>query len=408
MDALIMSFATDTNGQNARFGKAAERWGNDPDVMKALALGNQDPAGVVARFQLAAASTDSLRIRSVHRVETYMQFPGDIAWSRENEPLIRQLVDEADVIHLNNSYRPIQRYRVRKPMLLHHHGSLFRNNPAHMLQVAKGYRMTQAVSTLDLTRFAPDVLNWLPTAYDIDWLQDFAAQRRKGARRDPNRVRIVHCPTNREFKATQTLIAAVEEVRQGGTPIDLIIVEGKPWMESLVMKASADIVFDQLAWGYGCNGVEAMGMGVPLVSGADEWTLARMRKEWRTLPFLTATESTLASVLRSLVASPAKREEWGQRGLRHVRKYHDEKPALARLAELYSQTIVNYSSWPDRLGRAPKPVRFYSQAGRSISLDGQPVTFEDGVVVTDDPVVISRLRYFAKERPAWGITEDVA
>ena len=48
MNALILSYALDTNGQNARFVKAAQKHG--ADVLNVLAMGKADPAGVVSRM----------------------------------------------------------------------------------------------------------------------------------------------------------------------------------------------------------------------------------------------------------------------------------------------------------------------------------------------------------------------
>jgi hypothetical protein len=144
-------------------------------------------------------------------------------------------------------------------------------------------------------------------------------------------------------------------------------------------------------------------MGVPLLTGADEWTLARMRQEFGRLPFYQTTAETLTADLRKLVKSKALRQRWGAKGLAHVRKYHDEKPALARLAELYVRTIQRYET-PMR-SRLERPVRFRNMLGRAVAVDGVRVAFENGEHVTQDPFVIARLRYFAEKRPTYGIVE---
>ena len=404
MDAIILSNALDTNGQNARFVRASAKYGDAPDVLKALALGKTDPAGVVGRFQLAAEKYGTLAIRSANRAQTYFNFPSDIVWNRQTEAEVKGLVEAADLIHLNNSYAAVSRFRVQKPMLLHHHGSLFREDPAHMLDVARSRRMTQAVSTIDLTRPAPHLLHWLPTAYDIDELEAFSKKRAtlKERVKPDGRIRIVSCPTKRAYKATEPLIAAVAHLQGEGLPVDLVLVEGKTWQECMATKATADVLFDQVAFGYGCNAVEAWGMGIPVIAGADEWTLAQMRKEWGGLPFYEATETTIADAIRDLVLSRDLRAEWAGRGTAHVRKYHDERPALARLAELYAMTIDHHGS---RETRAVDAVRFRSKSGRAITADGMRVAFTDGVAEVTDPVAVARLRYFATKRRGMGITE---
>src|SRR6478609_3943284 len=110
-DALILSNALDTNGQNARYVKAARRHGSSDVVIEALAIGNVDPGGVVGRLQEAAGKHPEvgLRIRSAHKHDQYFRFSGDLRWGpdapREERQEVRRLAKQADVIHLNNSDR---------------------------------------------------------------------------------------------------------------------------------------------------------------------------------------------------------------------------------------------------------------------------------------------------------------
>lgn len=401
---MILGYALDTNGQNARFVKAAEKWGDDDGVIEALAAGKTDPAGVVWRFQTAAEKYGGLRIRSAHRAQAYMDFPVDILWDRRTERTVRDLAEQADLIHLNNSEVAYRRFRLRKPALLHHHGSLFRSDPKRMLDISRQMRFVQAVSTIDLQRPAPDILHWLPSAYDVD---DLAAFGEAHKREPDGHIRIVHCPTNREFKGTALLIDAVKALQAERIKVDLRIIENVKWTDSLHAKARADIVFDQLAYGYGCNSIEAWCMGKPVVSGADEWTLGRMAQEWPAVPFEEATERTLVDVLRAMVTSVDLREDAAERGLAHVRKYHDERPALARLAELYAKAIRAYNR--ERIpGKGAESVTFRKSGGRLVPRDdttGEPIAFTDGVMQTDDPFVIARLRVLAKRKAAFGIEE---
>jgi hypothetical protein len=337
VDAFIISFAQDTNGQNARFVRAAEKYGKA--VIRAFAIGSDDPAGVVARLQAGAAKGEALEIRSAHRVTHYFEFPNDIVWTPMTEPFIKELLRKADVVHLNNSFRAVSRFHINKPMLLHHHGSMFRNNAVNMLGVAKHHKMAQAVSTVDLLKPAPDILRWLPSAYDIDELQRIG----KANRREPDgRIRIVHAPTNRALKHTDLFLSIVQKLQWDGYPIDVVIVEGKTNAETLIEKAKADIVYDQIAFGYGCNGIEAWGLGVPVIAGGEPWTIHKMKEMWGSLPFAEATEKTLQRVIEDTVASADARAEYAERGLQHVRKYHDEQPALQVLLELYHEAMTRH------------------------------------------------------------------
>lgn len=340
---MILSYALDTNGQNARYVKAAQRWGHHGDVLRVLGLGNQDPAGVLGRFQEASEKLGGVVIRSAHKSEAYFEFPRDILWDRATDTEVKRLAREADVIHLNNNWRAYQVLHLKQPALLHHHGSLFRSDPGYLLGVARHRGFVQAVSTVDLLKPAPDELTWLPTAYDIDALAAFGVAHR--GERD-GRLRIVSAPTNRMWKSTDALELAVKGLQAEGLPVDLVLIEGKTWAECLAVKATADVYFDQVILGYGCNAIEAWGMGIPVIAGADPWTLARMRQEFRgpgnplgALPFYEATPETIAQSIRAMMKSNV-RAEYAERGMAHVRRFHDEKPALEKLVELYARAMT--------------------------------------------------------------------
>ena len=292
MKVLAVGMALDTNGQKFRYAEAARRWGSDPAVLRALIGGYEDLAGVAGRYVEASADPDSgLAIRSAHKAAAYFDFPYDIKWSGRTDREVFTLAAEADVIHLTNdvkAYFWLRQAKLRKPAVLHHHGTLFRNNPERLLVEARRLHFVQAVSTIDLLRFAPDELTWLPTCYDLDALE---ATRTAYRRPSDGRVRVVSAPTNREVKSTDALEAAVRELQAEGLPVDLVLAQNMTHAACLEVKATADIYFDQVQLGYGCNAIEAWGMGIPVVAGADDWTLDAMRREFgtRTLPFMVAT-----------------------------------------------------------------------------------------------------------------------
>ena len=339
MNALILARRQDTGGQNIRWKQAADRIGGR---MHALIVSpGQDNGGVAIRYAEAAERLKSgLHIRSVHASDTYIRYATDIRWAG-NEGAIRRLYDDADVIHANNSAVPYHKFDrgQKKPVLLHHHGAAFRADPKRHLQLAKRHNFESAVSTVDLMRPAPDRLTWLPTAYHLPTLAAIAAKHR----REPDGVvRVAHAPTNRKIKSTQALIDAVATLQDEGLRVELDIIEGVTNAECMARKAAADIYFDQVILGYGCNAVESWGMGLPVIAGADPWTLARMAIEYGSddMPFYTATERTITDALRTLVTSADARAEYAARGMAHVEQFHAEEPALARLVDLYLRAIA--------------------------------------------------------------------
>ena len=410
MQVLMVGMALDTNGQKARFVDAARRWGDHPDVVRALIAGNADLAGVAVRYAIAADKLGSISIRSAHKAAAYFDFPEDIRWTRGNELEVRKLAQEADLIHLTNDVKAYFQLRLgksRKPAVLHHHGTLFRNNPARMLSEARRFGMVQAVSTIDLLRPSPDELHWLPTAYDLD---DMAAIRAEHRRPEDGRLVIASAPTNREIKSTEALEAAVRQLQAEGLPVDLLLIEGRTWTECLRQKATADIYFDQVKLGYGCNAIEAWGMGIPVVAGADDWTLDRMRQVLGKLPFHVATETTIAERLRELVEDAKLRKAVATAGQRHAERFHSEKAAVERLAAVYalalSQPVAPHHQFEEFM---VGPGVFRTEHARlRVNILNQTYVFSDGELRIENPQLAQRMRRIARYQPEHQITEVFA
>ena len=153
------------------------------------------------------------------------------------------------------------------------------------------------------------------------------------------RILIAHAPTNREIKSTDTFLEAVKRLQDEGFPVDLDLIEHRPWAECLERKARADIYFDQVILGYGCNALEAWGMGIPVIAGAADETLDEMERRLGHLPFYHATEDTIYDALRELVESPELRAEYGRIGHEYVKRWHDEAVVVEQLKALYRRAM---------------------------------------------------------------------
>jgi glycosyltransferase involved in cell wall biosynthesis len=152
-------------------------------------------------------------------------------------------------------------------------------------------------------------------------------------------VRVAHAPTNREVKSTKLLLAAVERLQGEGFDVELDLIERRPWTECLERKAKADIYFDQVILGYGCNAIEAWGMGIPVIAGGSDETLDEMERRFGYLPFIHATPETIYDALLELVESAELRERYGQLGLAHVRKWHDASVVVEQLKGIYQRAM---------------------------------------------------------------------
>lgn len=274
--------------------------------------------------------------RSIHTDTSYFDYPKDI--STADNDTVERLFREADVLHMRNDLGGLRRLGRGQPVVLHHHGTRFREHHDQIAEYARNWpsRVIQVASTIDLTILEPDV-RWLPSPYNLDVLSAMRPYL------EPNHglIRIAHAPTNRAVKSTDRIMAAIQNLHASGYNISFDLIERQNWNECLRRKALADIYIDQLNLGYGNNAVEAWGMGIPVVAGiADEKVRAAMLARWGTLPFKEANETNLEGQLAELIVDAEYRLHWSRAGLGHVRRYHEEFKVAAYLADIYHEAVA--------------------------------------------------------------------
>ncbi len=148
-------------------------------------------------------------------------------------------------------------------------------------------------------------------------------------------LRVIHAPTNRVTKGTETVIRACEQL---GDQVELILVEGLPRDEAMKVYATGDVVVDQLRLGwYGGLSVEAMALGKPVVCHLDAGLLARVPAALAAeIPVVSANEAGLQDVLERLAQdSPLELKKLGDRGRRFVERWHDPVSLAQWVAKHY-------------------------------------------------------------------------
>lgn len=82
-----------------------------------------------------------------------------------------------------------------------------------------------------------------------------------------SKIRICHAPSNRHLKGTKYVIEVMENICSKNSNIEFFMVENLNFDEALEAYKSADLLIDQLLYGwYGGVAVEAMSLGVPVVA----------------------------------------------------------------------------------------------------------------------------------------------
>jgi len=268
--------------------------------------------------------------RAARRTDNYIRYPVDLPW-----PDAREAWRQSDVVVVQNDFsaETALRIRCRRPLVLAHHGSIFRRRRVQLLREQRRRGSIGTVSTLDLWLTAPDELVWSPLPVDIDALAGLRL-----APREAGPLRIAHAPTNRAVKSTEAFLAAVSRLGRE-LPVELVLIEGQRWSACLEAKARADVYFDQVALGYGMNAVEAWAMRIPVIAGGADGTLEEIERRAGSLPFLAATESSIYASLRALVDATV-RDVWAERGLAFARRFHSQAAVVTQLQGLFAGTQI--------------------------------------------------------------------
>lgn len=261
--------------------------------------------------------------RAVRGAPSYLQFPAHDAW---DWPSIVSWWAEADIRHTHDHAPDVD--GIRTADVITFHGTGFREDPAGHVAIAEAIGARALVSTLDLWLLAPDQTTWCPQIDDLDWLASFRVPH------EGSTIRIGHAPTNRLLKSTAELEAAVARLQAEGADVELVMIEGMSWLEALALKGTCDVLFDQTAFGYGGNTIEAWAMGLPVICGAQPATLDEYERRFGRVPFVLAEPATIYDALCALL-NPADRAVWGITGRRHAETYHSQKAGVELLSAIY-------------------------------------------------------------------------
>jgi hypothetical protein len=138
-------------------------------------------------------------------------------------------------------------------------------------------------------------------------------------------VKIIHSPNHRGVKGTEFIIQAVENLKNEGLKVELILLEKLPNEKVNELMADADILAEQLIIAHGLSAVEGMAKGLAVISNFEDESRNKVFRTYSYLnecPIVSAGPENITDVLRSLVVNPALRRELGVAGRAYVEKYH--------------------------------------------------------------------------------------
>jgi glycosyltransferase involved in cell wall biosynthesis len=146
-------------------------------------------------------------------------------------------------------------------------------------------------------------------------------------------IRICHASRN-VFKGTHFVVEAVKRLKQKHS-VELVVIQDMPHDQALRVKNDCDIFVDQLTnsggWGYGMSSVEAMAMGLPVVTNIPP----KMSEQLGDHPFVQADTHTIGDVLERLITNQYLCRACSQAGQKWVRSRHDIRVVGDRLYAYY-------------------------------------------------------------------------
>jgi glycosyltransferase involved in cell wall biosynthesis len=148
---------------------------------------------------------------------------------------------------------------------------------------------------------------------------------------------VVHSPNHPHYKGTRYLQEAVEELKQEGVAIELVLVQGMPTDEARETYERSDVIADQFLIGaYALFAIEGMALGKPVLCYLND-RFAPHHPEWAECPIMNTTPETIGDNLRRLAADPELRAELGRRGPPYAEKHHSLRAVGSKLDGIYRE-----------------------------------------------------------------------
>lgn len=142
----------------------------------------------------------------------------------------------------------------------------------------------------------------------------------------------------RNIKGTPHVVAAVERLRDEGFSVEMILVTDVPSKYMRFYQAQADIVVEQLIYGWwGSTGVETMALGKPVVCYLrPSWKQNFLKHfpEYTELPIVEADTKTIYDALRRLVVDTKYRAQAGQESRKFAESHFDPRKNAQALSNL--------------------------------------------------------------------------
>lgn len=153
-------------------------------------------------------------------------------------------------------------------------------------------------------------------------------------------IKIAHAPNHRLIKGTEYLQAAVKKLQQQGYEIELDIIEKIPNTEALQRISRADILVDQLIFGFALTALEGLALGkivISAVENTDSYKLFRQYSYLNECPIIAANTENIYQVLLELIKQRSHWEQMGSASRAYVERRHSYRAAQEMFEAIYKK-----------------------------------------------------------------------
>jgi len=142
-----------------------------------------------------------------------------------------------------------------------------------------------------------------------------------------NTLKILHAPNHRNIKGTQFFIDAVNELKQEGCNIELLLLEKVPNDKIRETMEEVDVVADQLIIGwYAMFAIEGMSLGKPVLcyirKDFEDFYIKKHILKEKELPIVNCNPENVKEIIKWLYNNKDITESIGNKSIKYIEEHH--------------------------------------------------------------------------------------
>jgi hypothetical protein len=188
----------------------------------------------------------------------------------------------------------------------------------------------------------PDLLHFLPKDKSsfLPYLVNVEITPPKKMDFDKKKLRVIHAPTNRAAKGSDSIIATMEELKgMQDAEVEFQVMEELPHKQAIKNLSQADLVIDQILIGwYGGFAVEAMSMGKPVICRIAEEDLHFIPRSMAAdvkEAFINTNQENLKDMILRCIEDRDFLKRKSEAALEYARTWHNPKYVASITKEAY-------------------------------------------------------------------------